>query len=138
MGISKPTLAVGNLQNRRSLLDVRDQVQALWLAASDCVPGEVYNVGGDSAYSVEELIAVLRPLAAVRFQVEQRPELMRSVDELVIAGDNSKFQKCCDWQPNIPVVDTLRGMLEWWRARLSNSATSPLGHESARIQSVEH
>src|SRR5271163_3908190 len=53
MGIRPPSMPVGNLTNRRSIIDVRDLVEALWLSTEHCVIGEVYNLGGDDVYSVE-------------------------------------------------------------------------------------
>jgi GDP-4-dehydro-6-deoxy-D-mannose reductase len=134
MGTCPPSLAVGNLQNRRSLTDVRDLVRRLWLAAEHCRAGEVYNIGGDDVYSVEQLVDMIRAQVKFSFQVEQRPELMRSCDELVIAGDNAKFRNCCGWQPAIPLAATLRDMLAWWRVRLAAAVPQLPRQESAGLQ----
>jgi len=53
-------VAVGNLKNRRSIADVCDLVQGLWLAAEHCRAGEVYNIGGDDVYSVEQFTDMIR------------------------------------------------------------------------------
>jgi nucleoside-diphosphate-sugar epimerase len=134
LGIRSPSMPVGNLANRRSIVDVRDLVQALWSSADHCKFGEVYNLGGDDVYSVQEVIEAIRSEVTARFEVEQRPELMRSCDEPVTAGDNAKFRSCCAWEPQIPLATTLRDMLEWWRVQLAGAAAPGSQEEVARVR----
>jgi GDP-4-dehydro-6-deoxy-D-mannose reductase len=42
---------------------------------------------------------------------------MRPSDVPVLLGDSSKFQKATGWKPTIPFEQTLRDLLEHWRAR---------------------
>jgi GDP-4-dehydro-6-deoxy-D-mannose reductase len=123
-GAQAPALAVGNLGSRRAIIDVRDMVRALWLAAEQCEPGEVYNVGAGAIYSVAELIDQIRSLLAVDFRVEPERALMRDCDEPVIAGDTTKFQQRTGWQPEIPLEATLGDMLQWWRRRIGECAAA--------------
>jgi GDP-4-dehydro-6-deoxy-D-mannose reductase len=132
IGIRPPSMPVGNLTNRRSIVDVRDLVQGLWSSADQCKVGEVYNLGGDDVYSIQEVIEAIRSQVTLRFEVEQRPELMRSCDEPVTVGDNAKFRSCCAWEPQIGLATTLRDMLEWWRNRLTSSAAPRSQQEVAR------
>ena len=119
VGIRTPSMPVGNLTNRRSIVDVRDLVQALWLSVEHCVIGEVYNLGGDDVYSVQEVVEAIRTQVTIPFKVEQTAELMRFCDEPITVGDNAKFRSCCTWAPKIHLATTLHDMLEWWRARLT-------------------
>jgi GDP-4-dehydro-6-deoxy-D-mannose reductase len=121
LGMRPPSLPVGNLTSRRAIIDVRDMVRALWLAAERCEAGEVYNVGANAIYSVEELIEAIRGHANVPFDIQQDPALMRGNDEPVIAGDITKFQRCTSWSPEIGLARTLQDMLAWWRERLANA-----------------
>lgn len=134
LGIRPPLMPVGNLANRRSIVDVRDLVQALWSSADHCKFGEVYNLGGDDVYSVQEVVAAIRSEVTARFEVERRPELMRSCDEPVTAGDNAKFRSCCAWEPQIPLATTLRDMLEWWRVHLAGAAAPGSQDEVAHVR----
>lgn len=121
LGMRPPSLPVGNLTSRRAIIDVRDMVRALWLAAERCEPGEVYNVGGNAIYSVEQLIEAIQGCVKVAFRVQQDPALMRACDEPVIAGDITKFQCCTGWSPEIRLAETLQDMLAWWKERLANA-----------------
>jgi GDP-4-dehydro-6-deoxy-D-mannose reductase len=117
LGMRPPALTVGNL-TKRAIADVRDLVRGLWLSAEYCVPGDVYNLGGNDIYSVQEVIDTIRVYAKIDFSVEQDPALVRGCDEPVIAGDVSKFRRCSGWKTEIPLAKTVQDMLEWWRSRL--------------------
>jgi GDP-4-dehydro-6-deoxy-D-mannose reductase len=97
-GLIPAILRVGNLNTRRALLDVRDMVRALWMAADAAVPGEAYNVGGNQIIAVEDIIGMIRARLRRPFIVEQDASLVRACDEPVIAGDTTKFRTltgCC-------------------------------------------
>lgn len=126
LGIRPPRLIVGNTTTRRAIIDVRDMVRGLWVASERCVPGEVYNVGANRIYSVQELIEGIRRLVKVPFEVEPEQSLMRACDEPVIAGDITKFQSCTGWEPEIDVMRTLEDTLNWWRSRLNRSEPRPV------------
>lgn len=131
LGLRGPELPVGNTRARRAIADVRDLVEALWIAPERCEIGDVYNVGGDAVYSVEEILGVIRTHARTDFRLIQDARLLRPSDEPVIAGDTSKFRAKTGWRPSVPLDQTIQDMLVWWRARLSApsgipaSATAP-------------
>jgi GDP-4-dehydro-6-deoxy-D-mannose reductase len=130
MGMRQRYLTVGNLTARRAIGDVRDLIRALWVASEKCELGEVYNVGAEYIYSVQEIIESIRKQAKVSFEVKQDPALMRPSDEAVIAGDTSKFRSRCDWKPEVSLEKTLADMLAWWRNRLAGSAASSSRRET--------
>jgi GDP-4-dehydro-6-deoxy-D-mannose reductase len=133
MGIRPPSMPVGNLNSRRSIVDVRDLVQGLWSAADHCKVGDVYNLGGNAVYSVQEVIEAIRAQVRFPFNIEQRPELMRSCDEPITVGDNSKFRSRYSWEPLIRLSTTLQDMLAWWRIQLAGSAPHGSRQEVARV-----
>jgi GDP-4-dehydro-6-deoxy-D-mannose reductase len=120
LGMRPPTLLVGNLTTRRAIVDARDLVRGLWLSAEHCQPGDVYNLGGDNIYSVQEVIDTIRA-GGTDFRVEQDPALLRRCDEPVIAGDISKFKRCTQWRAEVTLKQTIGDMLSWWRSRLKGS-----------------
>lgn len=129
LGTRPPRLMVGNL-TKRAIIDVRDLVRGLWLAAECCEPGDVYNLGASQVYSIQEIIEAIQSCVKVSFSVEKDPTLVRGCDEPIIAGDITKFQCCSGWKPEISLSTTLRNMLDWWRNELaagplSDSSVSP-------------
>jgi GDP-4-dehydro-6-deoxy-D-mannose reductase len=137
LGTGDRYLRVGNLTSRRAIADVRDLVRALWLSAECCEMGDVYNLGADRIYSVQEVIDTIRTYLKVSFSIKQDPLLMRACDEPVIAGDTSKFRSCSAWTPAIELADTIRDMLDWWRDRLASSASASAlidaGHQASGV-----
>jgi GDP-4-dehydro-6-deoxy-D-mannose reductase len=123
LGMRPPSLMVGNL-TKRAIVDVRDLVRGLWLSPERCTVGDVYNLGGDKIYSVQQVIETIQALAKISFSVEQDPALVRGCDEPVIAGDITKFRNCSGWTMEVDLARTLRDMLDWWRDRLPSASTS--------------
>ena len=120
LGLRPPSLMVGNL-TKRAIIDVRDLVRGLWLSAECCAPGDVYNLGGDQIYSIQQVIEAIQTHVNVPFSVKQDPALVRGCDEPVIAGDIAKFRQCSGWRMEIELARTVRDMLVWWRKHLTTS-----------------
>jgi nucleoside-diphosphate-sugar epimerase len=121
-GLRPPLLTVGNL-TRRAIIDVRDLVRGLSMSAECGAFGDVYNLGADRIYSIEEVIETIRAHTKTRFSVQQNPELVRGCDEKVIAGDISKFRACSGWAPEIELEKTLCDMLDWWRGQMAPASS---------------
>jgi len=116
-GRKPPLLRVGNLEAQRDFTDVRDMVKAYWLALEKCEPGEVYNLCSGRAWSIRQVLDLLLGMTKVKIEVRQDPARLRPSDVPILLGDNSKFVKVTGWAPTIPFEQTLRDMLEYWRAR---------------------
>lgn len=136
LGIRQSPMSVGNLTTRRAIIDVRDMVRGLWLAADHGAHGDVYNVGNSAIYSGQELIDAIRWHVKVPFTCKQDPALLRTCDERVIAGDTTKFRNCSGWKPEIGLDQTIRDMIEWWRHELAPIAASSQTGFGAPAQEV--
>jgi GDP-4-dehydro-6-deoxy-D-mannose reductase len=115
-GRKEPVLHVGNLEAKRDFTDVRDMVKAYWLALEKCEPGEAYNICRGQAWKISELLDLLLGMTKSKIEVREDPARLRPSDVPILLGDNSKFVKATGWQPTIPFEQTLRDMLEHWRA----------------------
>ena len=114
-----PVLKVGNLDARRDLTDVRDTVRAYRLLARDGRPGRLYNVCSGHAPSMGEILDRLRSLARIPVGIEVDPELLRPSDNPIIVGDARRLRDETGWQPAIPLDETLRDLLDYWRASVA-------------------
>jgi len=110
-------LYVGNLDAKRDFTDVRDMMRAYWLALEKCEPGEVYNICSGRSWSIRQVLDLLLSMSEIKIEVRQDPARLRPSDVPVLLGDSTKFVKATGWQPNIPFEQTLRDMLDYWRAR---------------------
>ncbi len=114
-GKSDPVVRVGNISVRRDFCDVRDVVKAYVSLLEKGRVGEVYNIASGSAVSLQEILDTLLSLSNIEVAVEVDPEKMRKADILSLHGDARKIGGDTGWRPSIPLEQTLRDLLEYWR-----------------------
>ncbi len=117
-GVQGPTVRVGNLTAQRDFLDVRDVVRAYLLALRLGEPGAVLNIASGEPRSIESILQTLLGLSDTAIEVEQDPARLRPSDTPVIAGDASRLRDATGWAPAIPFEQTLRDLLDDFRARV--------------------
>ena len=115
----KRIMLVGNLDVRRDFTDVRDIVRAYVLALERCPKGEVYNIASGKAVRIGDILERLIALAGAKIEVRLDPKRLRLSDAPRIVGDASRFRLASGWRPDIPLDDTLRDLLKYWRALLA-------------------
>jgi len=114
-GLQAPVMQVGNLEAARDFTDVRDIVRAYHLAVSQGEPGEVYNLASGRPQSVRGLLEMLLSYSRTQIRVERDPSRYRPVDVPVVYGSAAKFHRRTGWEPQIPLEQTLRDILAYWR-----------------------
>lgn len=117
--MKQPVIDVGNLDAERDFTDVRDTVRAYALAAEKCAPGETYNICTGRPRRIADVLGMLLALSPTRIEVRQDPARLRRSDVPVFYGDGAKFSGATDWKPEHALEETLRGILDWWRGRVS-------------------
>lgn len=110
------TMKVGNLNARRDFTDVRDVVRAYRLLMEKGKLREVYNVASGKAWPIEEILQKLLALSTVEISVEQDPARSRPADNPVLVGDATKLMTATGWKPQIPLDQSLRDILDYWRS----------------------
>lgn len=114
----KNCLRVGNLNTKRTIVDVRDLNRALILMMEKGVAGEDYNLGGSTAYELGHFLnLVITECARDDILPEIDPGLLRLTDEKIIYGDCRKLQAATGWQPEIPLSRTIADMFTYWRRK---------------------
>jgi GDP-4-dehydro-6-deoxy-D-mannose reductase len=115
-------IAVGNLNARRDLTDVRDTIRAYRLILERGASGRAYNVCSGHATSIGDLLDMLLARARVPIRVRVDTVRYRPNDIPVLVGDRSRISAELGWQPQIPLDRTLDDLLEFWRARSASAA----------------
>jgi GDP-4-dehydro-6-deoxy-D-mannose reductase len=113
----EPEIAVGNLDARRDLTDVRDTVRAYRLILEQGAVGRPYNVSSGRAITIRELLDRLLARARVPIRVRIDPSRYRPNDVPLLLGDPTRIQSELGWLPEIPLDRTLDDLLEDWRRR---------------------
>jgi GDP-4-dehydro-6-deoxy-D-mannose reductase len=116
-GEAPPVIAVGNLDARRDLTDVRDTVRAYRLLMAHGAPGVPYNVCSGRAYAVREILDGLLRLSSVAVEVRVDPARLRPDDNPLVLGNPARLQACTGWTPRLAIDETLRDVLADARAR---------------------
>jgi GDP-4-dehydro-6-deoxy-D-mannose reductase len=120
LGLRPPVIEVGNLAAVRDFVDVRDVVRAYTLALAAGRSGHAYNVCSGAGRSVQSLLDGLLALSTTN-SIEVRPvaERMQPADVPAQVGSYARLAADTGWQPLIPWEQTLRDLLDDWRAAVA-------------------
>jgi GDP-4-dehydro-6-deoxy-D-mannose reductase len=118
LGRIEPIVLTGDTSVARDFLDVRDVVRAYRLAAERGEAAEVYNIARGAPSIIADLLDQLLQMSALTFDVRRDPARLRPSDTPVQYGDVSKLTQVTGWKPAIPIEQSLRDTLEYWRAVL--------------------
>jgi GDP-4-dehydro-6-deoxy-D-mannose reductase len=111
-------LEVGNLSSTRDLLDVRDVIKAYKLAIDkNLESGEVFNVCSGKGLTMEHILKRLCNLSNAKINVIQKPSKMRTSDNPILIGNNTKFKNATKWKQTISLDQTLKDCLSYWRSK---------------------
>lgn len=120
-GLAKE-LRHGNLDSTRTFIDVRDAMAAYWEAAVRGEPGEVYNIGGETTMSVGDCLKRLVAMSRKRIRTRLDPALVRPADVTLQIPCVEKFRAATGWRPRVGFEESLRDLLEHWRAEARREA----------------
>jgi|TARA_R100000030_G_scaffold69368_1_gene53165 GDPmannose 4,6-dehydratase len=122
LGLQEKVLKIGNLQTERVVIDVRDCVNAYYkLMQTDNSNGNVYNVCGEEVHKMQYYTDCLIEASSLNYDdVEQRihKPFYRDIDIQVQIGDVSDLKRDTDWQPKIPLSQTMSDLLHYWISKL--------------------
>ncbi len=102
----------GYLGSKRTFIDVRDAVECYWEITKNGKSGEIYNLGGEQAYSIEECLDMLIEHTGIKVKKESDPSLVRPTDIKVQIPDISKFQSVSNWKPKYTIEDSIKFLWE--------------------------
>jgi nucleoside-diphosphate-sugar epimerase len=117
-GVRANPMKVGNLNSVRTFADVHDVVSAYWLLMEKCPAGEVYNIGGERTMTIGQALDMFKSMARCRIEHEVDTRLLRPPDVTLQIPDTPRFQAATGWQPQIPLENALRDLLEFQRNRV--------------------
>ena len=115
-GSEECVLRTGNPNSARDFTDVRDVVRAYVLAAE--IGSGAFNVCRGSSASITELVGMASAHARVAMRHEVDPSRLRAHDVPELYGSHERLTAACGWQPEIPLEQTVRDTLDWWREKL--------------------
>jgi len=117
-GLKPPEIAVGNLDARRDLTDVRDTVRAYRTIAERGRAGRAYNVCSGHAVAIRDVLDMLIARAHVAIRVHVDPRRFRPNDVPLLLGDPGRLRGELGWTPTIPIEQTVEDILKYWRQKV--------------------
>ncbi len=119
-GFQEPVLRVGTLSSKRVVMDVRDACRAYALLMRRAAGGEAYNVGGDEAFTMGQLVEQLLEMTGLkdRVKITVDPKLVRPIDIPVQICDTRKCRELTGWKPTIPIRKTLEDLLQYYDRKI--------------------
>ncbi len=122
-GLQAPILRTITLMPRRDFTDVRDVVAGYWAALEQGEAGQAYNICSGRSTSIREVVEILISLSRVHdipiVESDPMPGPRAIVNQI---GDATKLRACSGWQPRISLEQSLRDLLDEWRARVRGEA----------------
>jgi GDP-4-dehydro-6-deoxy-D-mannose reductase len=118
-GLTPPILYVGNTNVSRDILDVRDVVRAYASAVmlETANGAEVLNLASGRSCAIGEIADRLCAMAKVKIDIQIDPKRVRPNDLPRTLGDASRAAAVLGWRPSMAIDQTLRDVLDYWRAR---------------------
>ena len=114
---SRYELLHGQLAFKRDVTDVVDSAPVFLQLMIAGTPGEAYNVGSGTAFSIKELLDAV--MAHSRQDVPIIPVFdksrLRAADETILRADVTKLRDLTGWEPNPRLARTAGSILDWWR-----------------------
>jgi UDP-glucose 4-epimerase len=108
------TLTVyGDGSQTRDFTYIADVVEANLLAARTGISGEVYNIGGGSRITVNDLIRLMEQECQKNAMIA--PDHAQKGDTRDTLADNSKARNSLGWIPKIPIPEGIKHYVAWVR-----------------------
>lgn len=115
-GEREAVLHTGDPESARDFTDVRDVVRAYAMAAE--LDDGAFNVCSGRSTTVAELVELVAAHARIPIRHEVDPARLRANDARTMRGSHDRLTAATGWRPEIPLDQTVRVTLDWWRARL--------------------
>ncbi len=107
----RPLTRYGDGEQTRDFTFVGDAVAAMASAAERGVPGRVYNVGGGSRVSVNDVLAIISRVTGRDIHLDEQPAQMGDMRDTY--ADTSRAREDLGFQPSITLADGLHAEYQW-------------------------
>jgi len=115
--LDRPIVVYGDGEQTRDFTYVADAVEANWLALSPAASGQVFNIGGGSRSSVNQVLATLEAILGRPIRREVRPPQPGDVRHTW--ADTARARELLGFFPRVSLRDGLARQVEWLRRETS-------------------
>ncbi len=105
-------IELGNLEVARDFSDVRMVVEAyVRLLDTTSSRGQIFNVCSGVAYTLNEVLSLVRNIAGVDLEVQVNPAFVRANEVKTLLGTRARLENCIGALTHIELSETLRWMI---------------------------
>ena len=113
--LADPQVTIGKITSERDFVDVRDISRGLISVMENGTPGLVYNLCSGVSTSIKYLVNYLVGLSKKNISVNIDTSRSSTYDIEKVYGDPSLVFNHTAWKASIPIEETMRDLLFYWR-----------------------
>ena len=118
--ITKNLIKIGNLSPKRDFIYIDDVINAFQIVSENLKGFNIYNVGSEKSYSIQEICNILKKLNGKKIRIITDKTKLRKNDVKNIVSNCSKIKKL-GWKSNVSINEGLELTLNWY---ISKNKTS--------------
>tara|TARA_B100000989_G_scaffold72938_2_gene51236 strand:- start:1626 stop:2585 length:960 start_codon:yes stop_codon:yes gene_type:complete len=107
----------GNLNSVRTIIDIKDAMEAYWIAATKGKLGETYNIGGTKSIKIENFLKILKKKSKVKIISKVDKKLLRKTDVTLQIPSSRKFTQDTGWKPKEKFETSVENLLKEFRKK---------------------
>ena len=102
----------GNLSSKRTILDIRDAMEAYWLTASKGKKGRIYNISGKKSVTIKNFLQRLIKKSKVDIKIKKNKYLIRPTDIDLQISNSNLFKKETGWKEKYDLKQGINYLLD--------------------------
>ena len=114
--LSNRSIKIGNLTPKRDFVYIDDVIRAFQIVIKNLKNFNIYNVGSERSYSIQEVCNILKKLSGKKIPIITDKTKLRKNDTKNVVSDCSKIKKL-GWKPKISINKGLELTLDWYAAK---------------------
>jgi len=114
--LSNRSIKIGNLSPKRDFIYIDDVIRAFQIVIKNLKGFNIYNVGLERSYSIQEICNILKKLSGKKISIVTDKTKLRKNDIKNVVSDCSKIKKL-GWKPKISINKGLELTLNWYITR---------------------
>ena len=114
--LSNRSIKIGNLTPKRDFVYIDDVIRAFQIVIKSLKNFNIYNVGSEKSYSIQEVCNILKKLSGKKIPIIIDKTKLRKNDTKNVVSDCAKIKKL-GWKPKISISKGLELTLDWYAAK---------------------
>ena len=111
--ITKNLIKIGNLSPKRDFIYIDDVINAFQIVSENLKGFNIYNVGSEKSYSIQEICNILKKLNGKKIRIITDKTKLRKNDVKNVVSNCSRIKKL-GWNSNVSINEGLELTLNWY------------------------